>query len=171
MSNEVYGYLKKFSKTDWSEFFEEMERNSGIGIKEIPMSELHSFPQEVMPINNVGCAAFVVGDRPGKTNTSYLTDYADYDSDANLGLPNDGRERLDLLIGLFAIMMRECMPGRFVVLITECGQVEAVKVVEAQDLGSQIRRDFERFSAPSDYIYDVACENGTFSTSPTGETP
>ena len=155
MSNEVYGYLEAVEMSGKTALLAEIQAKTGIGIKQIPLSELYNFPQEILPTNKDRCVSFIVGDRPGKTNTSYLTDYMDYAPEADIGFPIKGRERLSLLLELFTIMIHEFNSSRFVVAITECSQIDEIKSLSLQNFENIIYEDFERCDAPPDCIYEV----------------
>ena len=155
MSNEVYGYLEVSEMADKTELLAKLQDKTGLGVKEIPFSKLYNFPQSILPANENRYLAFIIGDRPDKENTSYLTDYMDYAPEANIGLPIKGKERLFLLIKLFTTMIHEFDSCRFVVAITECSQVEKIKIIKIQDLESVLYDDFELYEAPPDCIYDI----------------
>ena len=154
MSNEVYGYLQAPDIKNKISLLKSLQEKSGVGIKSIPFSELFSFPQDVMPKNEDVCVAFIIGDRPGKVNTSYLTDYLDYDQKADIGFPCNGKERLGLLVSLFLSMIKESKANRFVVAITDSSQIEQVKKIYLGDLKAEIYKDFDE-NAPPDCLYDV----------------
>ena len=155
MSNEVYGYIENPERVVDQAFFEKIEKCTGVGIVEIPFSELYNFPREKFPRETSNSVAFIVGDRPGKANASYLIDYVDYAPDANIGFPSGRKERLRLLIELFAAVIHEAKPSRFVVAITECSQIDNAKDLDMQAFHKEIYNDFERCDAPPDCVYDV----------------
>lgn len=154
MSNEVYGYFEVPEVTDKAAYLRDLQEKIALGITQIPFSELYNFPEEILPENQDQCVAFIVGDRPGKTNTTYLTDNLDYAPGADIGLPLNGRERLGLLINLFLFLIHESSPSRFVVAITDSSQIEEIKRPNLRDFGRVIYDDFEKNGTP-DCIYDV----------------
>ena len=153
MSNEVYGYVKSPNITDTADFFKKNEESLGIGIQEISIEELYNFPEGMLPKANDKFFAFIVGDRPGKTNASYLTDYMDYSNEADIGLPRLGVERLNLLVEFFESVISRLSPDGFAVAITESNQVDFVKEVYAAELRTEIYKDFEFFQGSPDCIY------------------
>lgn len=155
MSNEVYGYIVSMEVSDWITCFLSIQEKTGIGIKAISKSELHNFPEDILPNKASSYVAFIVGDKPGKTNTTYLTDYQDYSPEADIGFPTDGKERLNLLVDMFIVAITCAKATRFVVAITDSSQVDEVKKVRMEELPTVIARDFEEF-APPDCIYDVS---------------
>lgn len=154
MSNEVYGYLEGKETSNGHMLLQSLQEKTGIGIQSIPVAELYNYPKEMLPSNEEGCVAFIIGDKPGKTNTTYLTDYMDYASDADIGFPCNGKERLKLLIDLFVTMINETCATRFIVAITDSSQIEEVKTVSFDQINSVIFRDFEEH-APPDCLYDI----------------
>ncbi|MFC3680295.1 hypothetical protein [Bacterioplanoides pacificum] len=154
MSNEVYGYFEGSEVSNKDLFFKFLEEKTGIGVKSILVSELYNYPERMAPIDTESCIAFVVGDKPGKTNTSYLTDYVDYALDTDIGFPCKGKARLQLLIDFLMTMIQEAKATRFVVAITDSSQIEEVKTVNLAQLESKILADFEE-CAPPDCLYDV----------------
>jgi hypothetical protein len=157
MSNEVYGYFDVSQIANRDAFFAQLQEKTGIGIKSINFSELYGFPKYLLPTNMSRYAAFIIGDKPGKTNTTYLTDYLDYAPGADIGFPVSGKVRLRLLIGLLVSMILESHSRRLVVAITDSSQIEQVKDINFEDLGTTIETDFEEF-APPDCIYNVASD-------------
>jgi hypothetical protein len=154
MSNEVYGYFEGSEISDMDGLFASLEEKSGIGVKPIPASELYNFPERFVPSDRDNCICFIVGDKPGKTNTTYLTDYVDYAPDADIDFPCEGKARLKLLINFLVTMIKETKTTRFVVAITDSSQIENLKTVNIAQLESAIVSDFEE-CAPPDCLYDV----------------
>ncbi len=157
MSNEVYGYIESAAGPEWERVFAIVQDKTGIGIKLIPESELYNFPENLLPKNEVASAAFIIGDIPGKTNTSYLTDYQDYAPEAEIGFPVKAKERLALLIDMFMVTIQETKANRFVVAITDSSQIDDVKSVDIDGFSNLVARDFEEF-APPDCVYDIRLE-------------
>jgi len=154
MSNEVYGYFEGSEISNKDTLLKSLEEKTGIGIKPIPVSELYNYPEQMIPSDKENCVAFIVGDKPGKTNTSYLTDYMDYAPNADIGFPRKGKARLKLLINFLMTMIDEAKATRFVVAITDSSQIEGVKTVNIAQFESLILSDFEK-CAPPDCLYDV----------------
>lgn len=157
MSNEVYGYIESGAVSEWEKAFEIVQVNTGIGIKIIPESELYNFPENLLPKKEAQSAAFVIGDTPGKTNTTYLTDYQDYAPESEIGFPVNAEERLALLIDMFMVTIQETQANRFVVAITDSSQIDDVKNVDIEEFANLVARDFEEFSPPG-CVYDIRLE-------------
>ena len=94
MSNEVYGYIEIPVLSDVAKCFDKLERDTGFGIKQISISSLYNFPQAILLCGRVESSAFIIGDQPGKTNTSYLTDYMNYAPGSEIGFLENGKECL-----------------------------------------------------------------------------
>ncbi len=154
MSNEVYGYIESSEAIDWNRFFLNIQSKMGIGIQQMPKSELYNFPEDMLPSKDSFFLPFIMGDKPGKKNTTYLTDVQDYSSKAFIGLPNAGKDRLNILIDVFLLMSEERSVERLVVAITDSSQIEEVKKLNIKSLPNQIYEDFEMQLTP-DCIYDV----------------
>jgi hypothetical protein len=154
MSNEVYGYFEVVENLEIASILAGIQEKTGLGITQISFDELYNFPKEIISANENRCVAFIIGDGPGNTNTTYLTDYMDYAPEAEIDLPLNGKERLVLLVNLFITMIHEFSPSRFVVGITVCNQIEEIKTLKFEDLGKVIYEDFEQGESP-DCIYDV----------------
>lgn len=155
MSNEVYGYIKSNELNSESfVLLDGLQKKTGIGFTEIPSTELYNFPDELMPSEDGSYLSFIVGDRPGKTNATYLIDYVDYALEADIGLPHKGSERLKLLVKSLIIMIEEVCPERFIIALTDSSQIEEVKIVKLSKLLSTIISDCKEYTPP-DCIYDV----------------
>jgi len=157
MSNETYGFIELSSQNADSELFARLEKDTNIGIARIPESELYNFPADII---NSGSQfiPFIVGDRPGKSNTTYLTDFRNYDADYSMALPRFGRERINLLIQFLLTLIDRSAAARLVVAITEGSQIEDRKMLKKQELGETLMADFERCDAPPDCLYDVLAQ-------------
>ena len=155
MSNEVYGYIEIPVLSDVAKCFDKLERDTGFGIKQISISALYNFPQGILPSGRVESSAFIIGDQPGKTNTSYLTDYMNYAPGSEIGFPENGKERLSLLLDFFEKIIVETSAQRFVVAITESSEIEKVKQIRIQELGKVVHEDFELCNGSPNCIYDV----------------
>lgn len=157
MSNEVYGYFEGPQIPDREAFLKLLEEKTSIGVKSISFSELYNYPEQLLPSDSESCIAFVVGDKPGRTNTTYLTDYLDYAPGSDIGFPRQGKVRLKLLINFLKAMIREAKATRLVVAITDSSQISELKTINIEQLESVILGDFEE-SAPPDCLYDVVIE-------------
>ena len=160
MSNEVYGYFETSSVTNIDALLHLLQNETGLGIKTIPFSELYNYPQGMLPKNKRRCAAFIIGDKPGKINTTYLTDYMNYAPNADIGFPCNGKERLKILVNLFVSMIQKVDATRLVVAITDSSQIEEVKTVNLENLEPLIYKDFAE-CAPPDCLYEVIIQDGT----------
>lgn len=154
MSSEVYGYVVSSEVFDWKECFFSIEKKTGIGIAQIDKSQLYNFCEDILPNESLSFMAFIIGDKPGKKNTTYLTDYQDYSIEANIGLPLGKKQRLNLLIDMFMTVIKDTKASRFVVAINDSSQVDEVKKVNLEELAVVIKKDFEELGLP-DCIYDV----------------
>ncbi len=154
MSNEVYGYFESTQISDPDEFLKLLEESTRIGIKRIPVSELYNYPENMLPRDSGFCVAFIIGDRPGVTNTTYLTDIQDYAPESDIDLPYEGKVRLKLLTNFLVTMIQKVKARRFVVAITDSSQIEETKTVVVGELESVIFADFAE-RVPPDCLYDV----------------
>ena len=158
MSNEVYGLIESHQVINWNDILTSIQDKTGIGIKLISKTELYNFPEELISTSDCSNIAFIVGDKPGKTNTTYLTDYQDYAPETDFGLPYKAKARLGLLVDMFYETIKQTKARRFVVAITDSSQIDEVKVVALSELSSLIFSDFEKYDMP-DCIYDVVITN------------
>lgn len=148
MSNEVYGYFESAEILDKQVLLESLEKKTGLGINQISFHELYNYPEELLPSDPLKCTAFILGDRPGKTNATYLIDCLDYVSDADIGLPHKGVERLKLLVNAFVSIISEARATRFFVAVTDSSQIDEVKTVKLSNLEAIMIADFEDLVPP-----------------------
>lgn len=154
MSNEVYGYFEGSEVLDRNMLLKSLEEKTGLGVKPIPLGELYNYPTDMLPSDVEDCTAFIIGDKPGKSNATYLIDYIDYAPGADIGFPVEGRARLNLFINFLFTMIEEVKAKRFVVAITDSSQIEEVKTVNIAQLRSVITNDFAECDPPN-CLYNV----------------
>ncbi|MDH5180068.1 MAG: hypothetical protein OEZ39_11365 [Gammaproteobacteria bacterium] len=157
MSNEVYGYLEWNHPIDSEKMLTTIQQSTNLGIERITIEELYNFPEKLLPADKDKCLPFIIGDRPGKTNSTYLIDYLDYAPEADIGLPVNGKERLMILLDFLKIMFVHSKCDRFVVAITDSSQIEESKVVSLDKMNAEIMSDFEQ-CAPPDCVYEIVKE-------------
>ena len=157
MSYAVYGYFESADISDPDAILKSLEESTRIGVKRIPVSELYNYPENMLPRDSEACVAFIIGDRPGSTNTTYLVDFQNYAPECDIDLPCEGKIRLKLLTNFLVTMIQKVKAKRFVVAITDSSQIEEVKSVGIDELESVIFADFSE-CAPPDCLYDIAVD-------------
>lgn len=154
MSNEIYGYLEAANYIDPLKLAALLEKKTGLGITSIPIVELYGFPKKLIPSKNKDVFCFLVSDEAGKTNATYLIDNLDYAQEAYIKLPLLGKDRLELLVNAFIVMIKETKATYFAVALTDSSQIEEVKTIKLSELRDTIISDCNAFSPP-DYLYEV----------------
>ena len=155
MSNEAYGYLEFSNYRPHEKLIESFQRATGLGLTSIPVSELHNFPENLLPKNQNHAFCFIIGDRPGSLNATYLMDYLDYAPEAKIDLPKQGRERVNLLVKALTFLTEEAKPEGFLIALTDSSQIEEIKTVDISELFEIITGDFEEDSGPPNCLYHV----------------
>ncbi len=154
MSNDVYGYTD-FSVTEEVEHrLNAYIHSCSINVRRISSYELYSFPKELIPSNNA--FIFDIADGVNSLNATYLTDYNEYDPEfSGIGFPSGAKERLKILLDTLTDIIRITNSKRMVVAMTECNQIETVKKVNFSDFYDEVYKDFEKYQAPPDTLYDI----------------
>lgn len=101
---------------------------------------------------------FLIGDRPGCPNATYLTDYCQYDpisSYDDIGFPANPGDRLDILLTVLQDIFNISGANKMVIALTECNQIETVKKIKFSELYNVIHADFEECQAPPDTLYEI----------------
>ena len=147
MSNEVYGFADFNDPTACpSDRVAILKRSTSLGIEEIAPNELYNFPSMYQPASN--SMVFMVTDRAGSRNATYLIDFENYSPNANIGLPVDARERLELLIAVIESLFTACTAGRVCIAVTDSSQIEECKTATPESIRSLLRADFEQLAPP-----------------------
>ena len=154
MSNDVCGYITPSLNREKEMLLLKYISSISIGICKIKYNELYNFPEEYIPSSD--CFAFLIGDRPGYPNATYLIDYDEYDPESSgIGFPPGAKERLKILLDTLADIIRITNSKRMVVAMTECNQIETVRKVNFSDFYDEVYKDFEKYQAPPDTLYDI----------------
>ena len=99
---------------------------------------------------------FFIGDKLGYPNATYLIDYNEYDPEfSDIGFPSGAKERLKILLDTLTDIIRITNSKRMVVAMTECNQIETVKKINFSDFYDEVYKDFEKYQAPPDTLYDI----------------
>lgn len=157
MSKEIYGYLENPEISDGEFFLKSIEEKTGLGVSPMPVTELYNYPRSMLPLDADKSIGFIIGDKPGKINATYLIDCNDFAPHADIGLPLESKARLKLLTHLLVFMFEESKAARFMVAITDSSQIAEVKIVDIKQLEALIVADFQAFSPP-DCLYSVIAE-------------
>ena len=154
MSNDVYGYTE-FSVTEEVEHrLNAYMHSCSINVRRISSYELYNFPKELTPSNNA--FIFDIADGVNSLNATYLIDYNEYDPESSdIGFPPGAKERLKILLDTLADIIRITNSKRMVVAMTECNQIETVRKVNFSDFYDEVYKDFEKYQAPPDTLYDI----------------
>lgn len=155
MSLEVYGYLKNNSFLEKQELVSQIEQTTSLGFVPMPKEWLHNFPNDFLPINEKDIICFLIGDRPGKRNATYLIDFQDYDPIANIGLPTQCRERIKILVSAINFIIEISKTTIFLIAVTDSSQIEKFKRVKLSELLNTILKDFEEDETPPDCLYEI----------------
>ncbi|EGU4502648.1 hypothetical protein HVC08_002265 [Salmonella enterica] len=153
MSNDVCGYIEPPLSIKASNDLKNYIARQNIGIVSIQKSQLYNFPIDFLPTD--GSYIFLISDRPGYSNASYLIDYLDYAPEADIGFPPVAKERLNILLDVLVDIFRITDAKKMVVALTECNQIETIKKIKLSKLYDIIHTDFEEYQAPPDTLYEI----------------
>lgn len=154
MSNDVCGYISPSLSREREEILEEYISSKEIGISEITAEQLYNFPTEF--ILSEDFFVFLIGDRPGYPNATYLIDYDEYDHEtSDIGFPPGAKVRLNILLDTLVDMFRITNAQKMVVALTECNQIDTIKRIKLSELYDVIHADFEEYQAPPDTLYEI----------------
>ncbi|MCP8467944.1 hypothetical protein NK553_28800 [Pseudomonas sp. ZM23] len=153
MSNDVCGYIEipKFENTNaLKKYIEGIE----IGVQEIKPEELFNYPEKLKPSES--SYIFLIGDRPGSKNATYLTDYYEYDPfTSTTGFPSNPTERLKILTNTLTEMFNISKTSKMVIAITDSNQVSKIKTIKIHNFERTILDDFSINDGPPDTIYII----------------
>ncbi len=159
MSNDVCGYVHPpLSPETWA-VVERYILDSELGLFKISSAELFNYPAEFSP--REGAFVFLIGDRPGYPNATYLTDYDEYDPvTSDIGFPHRPQDRVKLLLKTIGEIASICKAETIVFSISDSSQIETVKRIDASDMYKVVMSDFEKHQGPPDTLYDVSFRDG-----------
>lgn len=163
MSNCVYGYIEISGDLEYAERAVcNLITPLPIGLQEISAGELYNFPEEHLPRDTYAVIPFNISDHKEVGSAEYLVDGDDYAPEAEIGLPTQASERLDILLTFLEDVCRVKGVKRLVVTINQCNQIDAATHTTPEWLRKIIVHDMAEF-APSDilYIVDVVEEQET----------
>ncbi|WP_395609740.1 hypothetical protein [Pseudomonas sp. B22129] len=154
MSNDVCGYVFPPPSPDAWTALDKYISESDLGIFKISSSELFNYPPYLLPSEKT--FVFLIGDRPGYPNATYLTDYNQYDPlYSDIGFPSDPIERVEILLAAIFEIISICNSKKIVFSISDSSQIETIKQVDISDVADVVLSDFKRVQAPPDTLYEV----------------
>lgn len=155
MSNDVCGYVFPPPSPDAWVALDKYISESDLGIFKISSAELFNYPPQLLPSEET--FVFLIGDRPGYPNATYLTDYNQYDPlYSDIGFPGDPVERVKILLAAIFEIVAICECKKLVFSISDSSQIEAIKQVNFSCVVDVVLSDFERAQAPPDTLYEVS---------------
>jgi hypothetical protein len=154
MSNDVCGYVYSLLSQEVMGALNDYIESSEIGITKIIKEQLYNFPDELLPMES--SYIFLIGDRPDYPNATYLIDYIDYSSEADIGFPVHAKARLDILLNALSDIFIITNARKMVVAITDCNQIQTIKKIKIAELYDVIHADFEEYQAPPDTLYEIS---------------
>ncbi|KAF2406607.1 hypothetical protein SAMN04490179_4443 [Pseudomonas antarctica] len=156
MSNDVCGYVHPSPSPDAWTAVDDYILESELGIFKITSAELFNYPPDFLP--SKGTFVFLIGDRPGYPNATYLTDYDEYDPlTSDIGFPSKSQDRVAILLEAITEIASICKAEKIVFSISDSSQIEAVRRINMSDLYEVVLSDFEKHQAPPDTLYEVFC--------------
>ncbi|WP_347253686.1 hypothetical protein [Leminorella grimontii] len=154
MSNDVCGYIVSSITREEENALTNYFFKKDLGLQQIPDNELYNFPVDLLPKDSD--FIFLIGDRPGYPNATYLIDYLEYDPESSdIGFPSNPKERLNILLDALVDMIKITNAEKMVVALTDCNQIEAVKKINLSEIYDVIHADFEKYRAPPDTLYEI----------------
>lgn len=156
MSNDVCGYIESSLNKKTGSALKNYIESQTVGIMSISQDQLYNFPEEFLPLED--SYIFLIGDRVGYSNATYLIDYLDYAPEADIGLPNGAKERLNILIDVLTDMFVTIHAQRMVVALTECNQIDRVKRINLSEMRNVIHADFKEYQGPPDTLYEIIAD-------------
>ena len=153
VSNDVYGFAEFTSPIcSAEEIADDLQQSIGLGVVLISADELFNFTADYQPADN--SMAFVVTDRPGSRNATYLVDFENYAPEAQIGLPTCGAQRLDLLVTAIESLFSRHHANRVCIAITDSSEIEECKAVSRSAFREVLLRDFKALAPPC-CLYDI----------------
>lgn len=154
MSNDVCGFIEPPLSQEVKDALNEYINGLEIGISDIRRDQLYNFPDDMLSMDN--SYSFLIGDKKGYPNASYLIDFITYAPEANIGFPNGAKERLEILLDTLVNMFSITNAQKMVVALTECNQIETIKKIKISQLYDVVVADFEEYQAPPDTLYEIS---------------
>ena len=155
MSKEAFGYVYPLPDKDKYEALMSYVGHLGVGFSRMEKNELYNVPESFMEEKDI--LPFIIGDRPGYHNTTYLMDcYYHYDPiSSTIKFPADPRCRLklflDIIVNVFTLL--DCQ--KMIIILTDGGQVESIKKIKVSEVIKIIGEDFMRYQGPPDILYEI----------------
>ena len=165
MSNDIVGVLYvRSDSTSAVDLLNSVAAESVLGVTVVAVDEAQSrlVPHPVAV--HTGSAGFIVADRKGGSNASYLIDGTDYVSDAKIGLPLRSSDRLQLLFDLLSGILASPALAQVSIALMDCGQIEEVKATTPSAMEETIRHDMLEYSPPDTLYIIVPEEEGVQAT-------
>lgn len=105
MSNDVCGYITPSLNQEGEDMLNKYIFSPEIGISKITSEFLYNFPKEFIPSGDV--FSFLIGERPGYSNATYLIDCNECDPEtSDIGFPPEAKERLNIILGTLVDMIK-----------------------------------------------------------------
>lgn len=146
MSYEVYGFADFSVRPDPSTLLKTLRSLTPLGIFLASENCLIGFPPDLRP--TIDSFIFIIGDSPDSMNSQYLLDYQDYDPQSTLDLPIGADERLSLLPALVAVFFDKLDALRLALCLTDCNEVDSIKVINRLDVTSTLKANCSVQSPP-----------------------
>ncbi|MDQ8209673.1 hypothetical protein QEH52_19295 [Coraliomargarita sp. SDUM461003] len=154
MSNEIYGFVDVSLSSSGSEsLFKKLENTYGVGVCKIGEEQLYNFPQYLLDQSS-GKLLFCIADKPGGWNATCLIDYLNYATNASIGLPLNGVDRVRLLEQVLADLLLESNASRLCVALTDSSLIDESKIVLLESFHEILSNDFAE-CAPPCVLYDL----------------
>ena len=157
MSNEIYGFAEFSNQPAMSypDLVSSLEHASGLGVALIPGQELYHFPPDCQPDEEA--MIFRISDGPGIKNAEILISGLDFAPEANIDLPLQSRDRMELLIHCLELFFSEFNVSRLCIAPVQCNEIDEIVRTSVADLRTTILEQFEILFPPT-CIFDIKAE-------------
>lgn len=155
MSNSIYGYIYTDNPARVAESIRGSIRATTLGVFAIEPSELRNYPMQLLPQKNENLFCFLIGDSGETWNATYLIDGYDYDPSAQIELPRNSGERIELLARLLNDLIEQSCDRRMLVAVTDCDKIDEVKRIALRNLRDELIKDIG-IDGPPNILYCVS---------------
>ncbi len=155
MSNFIYGYIKTNETEHFITDLQTVFKEEIIGFQFIQKNELYGFPDSLIPPDDIIGIYYVnISDSKLSKEAEYLIDFEDYCSNVNIGLPNSGAERVEILISVIEKIFTISGVYEVIIALTDCCEIEGKQKVSLSDIRDIFLSDLTEY-APSNKIYCI----------------
>lgn len=153
MSNFVYGYLIASDMSFVAKDIKQIVEGHGLGLSIEAEDDLINFPSYYLPASN-NALVFYIADAVGENTAQYLLESLDFVVELENGLPQNARERYELLCDVIIQIVNLKEVEKLYIALTDNQEIESVTTVSVEKLKETIINDFD-YTAPPNILYII----------------